>query len=143
MKANNIALKAIIPLIAIDRHIEKRKEEYYVVLNRCSDGIFKHDPREYKIEHFLKFMLKVTKEALDDVRVCYQRFVNIQKLSESASTIYNCFQNFPETRLTNQKIQAETKLPRRTVAYCLAQLLEVGLLQKYGEGAGVRYQIIF
>ena len=143
LQANNIALKALIPLIAIDRHIEKRKEEYYVVLNRCSDGIFRNDPREYKIEHFLKFMLKVTKEALNDVSIYYQKFVNTNKLSESAITIYNCFQNFPETRLTNQKIQEETKLPRRTVAYCLAQLVEVGLLQKYGKGAGVRYQIIF
>lgn len=143
LQANNLALKAIVPLIAIDRHIEKRKEEYYLVLNRCSDGIFKHNAKDYHIGHFLKFMLKVTKEALNDVHTYNQRFVNIKKLSESARIIYNCFQNFPEMRLTNQKIQAETKLPRRTVAYCLAHLLDAGLVQKYGDGAGIRYQMTF
>lgn len=39
--------------------------------------------------------------------------------------------------------QQDTKLPRRTVAYCLAQLLELGLIQRYGNGAGIRYQMTF
>ena len=133
----------ILPLIAIDRHIEKRKEEYYTCLNRCSEGVFKQNPQEYTMSYFLKFMLKVTKEALGDVALYAQRFANIMKLSESASLIYTCFQHFPELRLTNQKIQEETKLSRRTIAYCLAQLLERDLIQKYGEGAGIRYQMTF
>ena len=143
LQANNHALNSLVPLIALDRHIEKRKEEYYLTLNRCSDGIFKQNAKEYKMEYFLRFMLRAANDALGDVRVYHQRFINIKKLSESASTVYSCFQNFPEIRLTNQKICQETKLPRRTVAYCLAQLVEMGLVQKYGEGAGVRYQITF
>lgn len=142
-QANHIALNSIIELIAIDRHIERKKEEYYLTLNRCSQGVFKQDPKAYELEHFLNFMIKVVRDALQDIKLYHQRFLNIQKLSESALSIYTCFQNFPEVRLTNQKICSETNLPRRTVAHNLSQLVTLRLIQKYGAGAGVRYQITF
>lgn len=69
-------------------------------------------------------MLKVTKDALKDVYVYHERFVNISKLSTKSKIIYDCFEHFPEIRLTNQKIQNETKLSRRTVYYCLSKLLK-------------------
>lgn len=143
LQADHAALNTIVPLIAIDRHIEKRKEEYYLALNRCSQGVFKQNPKEYQMEHFLKFMLKAVHDALGDMRVYYQRFINIKNLSESATTVYSCFQDFPELRLTNQIITEKTQLPRRTVAYSLAQLVESRLIQRYGKGAGVRYQVTF
>lgn len=143
LQANHTSFNTLIPLIAIDRHIETRKEEYYLTLNRCSDGVYKQDPTEYHMGYFLKFMLKVMEEALGDVRLYYQRFRHIQMLSQSAARVYECFQNFPEVRLNNLKIVEETQLPRRTVAYCLTQLVDLGLIQKYGIGAGVRYQMVF
>jgi Fic family protein len=143
LQANHVALKQVVPLIAIDRHIERRKEEYYFTLNRCSNGLFQENPKDYQIVHFFRFMLKVLYDALKDVTIYHQRYVDIQKLSESAHKVYNCFQNFPELRLVNKKIAMETQLPSRTVAYCLAQLTDLGLIQKYGNGAGVRYQMTF
>ena len=46
-------LSSITPYLAIDRHIEKNKEEYYLVLRKCSDGKFSQDTSSYKIEYFL------------------------------------------------------------------------------------------
>lgn len=143
LQSNQEFMKSIIPLIAIDRHIEKYKEEYYVTLNKCSDGIYQQDPKRYKIQYFLNFMIKIVKEALGDVEIYHQRFINIQKLSEASSIIYECFKNYPEMRLTNKKIAEQTNISKRTIAYGLNQLLEYKLIQKYGQGAGTRYQMTF
>ena len=143
LQSNQDTLKTVIPLIAIDRQIEKHKEEYYFTLNKCSDGIYRSDPKNYKIHYFLRFMIKMASNALDDVETYHQRFIGIQKLSEASSSIYECFKSYPEIRLTNQKIVEETGLPSRTVTYGLNQLLEYNLIQRYGQGSGTRYQMTF
>ena len=129
--------------LAIDRYIEKHKEEYYYVLNRCSDGVFRQNPEEYNIQYFLKFMIKVLKEALEGVKLLKEKFKNEKELSESTSLVLKCFRNFPEVRLTTGKIIEETGLERRTVIRNLNILVNGRLIQKYGKGAGTRYQITF
>jgi Fic family protein len=143
LQSKQEAFKTVVPLIAIDRQIEKHKEEYYLTLNRCSNGVYQDDPRQYKIHYFLKFMLKMVREALKDIEIYHHRFIKIQQLSEASSKIYECFRNYPEIRLTNRKILEQTGLPKRTIAYGLKQLLDYGLIQKYGQGAGTRYQMTF
>ena len=95
------------------------------------------------MDHFLRFMLKVFKDAVHDIQFYHQRFLNIKKLSDSALSVFECFQNFPELKLTNKTIQNKTGFPRRTIAYCLNQLIDYKLIQKYGEGAGRKYQVTF
>lgn len=136
-------LKTIVPLIAIDRQIEKHKEEYYFTLNRCSDGVYRSNPKDYKIHYFLKFVIKMIGHSLKDIETYHERYMNIQKLSKASSCIYECFKNYPEIRLASQKIVQETGLSKRTVVYGLNQLFEYHLIQRYGQGAGTRYQMTF
>jgi Fic family protein len=143
LQSNQEMLKSIVPLIAIDRQIEKNKEDYYSTLNRCSNGMYRPDPTQYKIHYFLTFMMKMIREALGDIDIYHQRFIGIKQLSEASSKIYECFKNHPEIRLTNKKIAEQTNMPPRTIAYSLRQLLECGLVQKYGQGSGTRYQMTF
>lgn len=143
LQSKDKAIAEVIPYIAIDRHIERHREEYYLVLNKCSQGEYKRDAADYRMDYFLKFMLRVIKESLSDIDVYYQRYKAIRTLSESASQIYECFKNYPELRLTRQKIAELTKLPSRTITYSLTQLTELSLIQRYGQGAGVRYQLTF
>ena len=143
LQSNQNILKALVPLIAMDRQIEKHKQDYYLTLNRCSQGVYQSDPRHYEIHYFLKFMLKIIRFSLNDIEIYYQRYMNIQKLSEAAALIYECFKNYPEIRLTTQKIMEETSLSRRTIVYGLNQLQDYNLIQKYGQGAGTRYQMTF
>ncbi|MEI8321447.1 MAG: Fic family protein [Alphaproteobacteria bacterium] len=143
LQSNDNAIAGVIPYIAIDRHIEKHREEYYAVLNKCSNGIYHQDPRKYQMEYFLRFMIKILQKSLGDIDVYYSRYAAISLLSEGASKIYECFKNYPELRLTRQEIVKITGLPIRTVGYGLSQLTETTLIQRYGQGAGVRYQITF
>jgi Fic family protein len=129
--------------LSIDRYIEKHKEEYYFVLNRCSDGKFKQNPHEYKISFFLKFMIKVLQEAIEGIDICKQKFRKERGLHESAALVLQCFKNHPEVRLTTAKIIEQTGLARRTIVYGLNTLLELQLIQKYGKQTSARYQLTF
>lgn len=129
--------------LAIDRFVEKHKQEYYFTLNRCSEGKFRPDPKDYNIEYFLIFMIKVLKEAIENISTLRERYRKERLLSPSASKVFDCFKEFPEIRLTPKKIEENTKIPQRTITYCLNDLLKKNLIQKYGQGAGTRYQLVF
>jgi len=53
LQSNDKGLKSTTPYISIDRQIEKHKEEYYLVLRKCSGGKFLNNPSKYKYEYFL------------------------------------------------------------------------------------------
>jgi Fic family protein len=129
--------------LSIDRYIEKHKEEYYFILNRCSDGKFKQDPNDYKIGYFLKFMIKILSEAIQGISVARQKFRSEQQLHESAVLVLQCFKDYPEIRLTTGKIIEQTELPRRTIVYALNTLLDLKLIQKQGKQTSARYQLTF
>jgi Fic family protein len=129
--------------LPIDRFIEKHKDEYYFVLNKSSKGSFEQDPTKYKIEYFLKFMLKIIEESLGNIETCRNRYNAEKSLSKSAIQVLKCFQEYPEIRLSTGVIVEKTKLPRRTVEFSLKTLLDNSLLQRYGKGGGVRYQLTF
>jgi len=143
LQSPDTPIATLAPYLAIDRQIEKHRAEYYAVLNRCSGGQFKLDPQQYHIEHFMQFMLKVLNEALEDIDFYHNQYVAKQKLSQSASTVLTCFKEHPEIRLTTKLICTQTHLPRRTVINALNALLAGQFIQRYGQGAGVRYQLLF
>ncbi len=134
---------SLAPYLAIDRYIEVHKTEYYYVLNKCSNGQFEQNPANYHIEYFFMFMLKILKEALDEIPRSKRRFDAIQELSPSATLVLDCFRENPEIRLTNKGITESTSLPRRTINSALSALLREQLIQSYGKGRGVRYQLLF
>jgi Fic family protein len=68
--------------IAIDRYVEKYKEEYYFVLNLCSEDQFKENPEDYKIQYFLKFMLKILRRLIGGIAMYRKKFQSEQKLSK-------------------------------------------------------------
>lgn len=137
------SISSVVPYLAIDRHIEKHKADYYLVLQQCSDGIFNPDSTEYKMEVFIKYMIRVLSEALDDIELFLKKFAAITSLSVAATQVLSCFKEHPEIRLNTQKICEALKIPRRTVVNALNTLLGIGLIQKYGKGAGTRYQLVF
>lgn len=82
-------------------------------------------------------LIKVLEESLADVDVYRRRFKATNDLSPAAQTVYRCFGEFPEKRVSAQEVCRETRLPRRTVVYSLSALTRLGLLQKFGKGRGV------
>lgn len=87
----NIAIKTVAPYLSIDREIEKRKEEYYFTLNRCSNGQFRQDAKEYKIEHFCAFMIKVMNAAVSNIDLYYKKYLDKKSLSKTTNNVITIF----------------------------------------------------
>jgi len=143
MQSPDEEISYLAPFLAIDRHIERHRAEYYAVLNQCSDGQFKTNSEEYEMGFFLKFMIKTLTLSLRAIPALKERHSIVSSLSGSTSKVLECFKDTPEERLRTQEISTSTDLPRRTVIYALNKLLKHGLIQKYGQGSGTRYQLVF
>lgn len=143
LQSNDQHLMAITPYIAIDRHIEQNKAQYYKVLHECSEGKFHTDPREYRYDKLARFFINMLTSAISDIDIYRSRYANLQRLSENALTILNVFKASPEKRLKVADIEQSTNIPRRTIQYTLKTLTEKQFLQKLGSGPGSRYQLVF
>ena len=143
LQSDDKYLKAVTPYVAIDKHIEQNRSLYYTTLQQCSEGKFHENPRQYKIEPLAWFFIKILRSSLSDIEVYRKRYEQLQKLSESALVVLNCFKSSPEKRLKVSDIQKDTRLPRRTAQYALQTLTKKAFIQKLGQGAGTRYQLIF
>jgi len=143
LQSDDKYLKEISPYIAIDRHIEQNRSLYYTTLHQCSEGKFHDDPKKYKIEPLAWFFIKILRSSLADIEVYRNRYAELQKFSESALAVLNCFKSSPEKRLKVSDIEKDTGLPRRTVQYALQTITKKAFIQKLGQGAGTGYQLIF
>ncbi len=137
-------LNFVAPYLAIDRQIEKSRAEYYIVLRQCSGGIFRQDPKDYHIEYFLNFMLKMVERSLQqDIDYYQTKYSSYLDLGEKTKQVLQCFREHPETRLKSGQIATFIQIPRRTVTRALEDLARANFIQKMGQGAGVHYQLIF
>jgi len=136
-------LETVAPYVAIDRHIEKNKAHYYLVLHQCSGGKYQQDASRYHYEPLCRFFLKILADALVDIDTYREKYAHLQALSETALEVLGCFKTSPERRLQVATIESMTAFPRRTIQYALKTLAEQRFLQRLGKGAGSRYQLIF
>lgn len=144
LQSGDDPLKRILPHVAIDRHIERQKEEYYSVLRRCSDGKYSQNPADYRLELFLKFMLKMAREAFsNDIDFYANKHERSTRLSGAQEKVLACFKEHPEERLGLKEVVAAVGIPRRTAIHALGALVEGGFLQKVGSGPARRYQLTF
>jgi Fic family protein len=117
LQCQSPSIKTVVRYLAIDRAVEKHKEQYYSVLNRCSEGEYKQNPLDYHMEYFLLFMVKVLTESLEGISVYRKRYDAQKRLSSSALQILACFKDYPEVRLSTSALMKYTQMPRRTVIY--------------------------
>ena len=143
MHGDDPALQKMMHYISIDRQIERHKMLYYTALQQASNGYYQSDPSDYHLESLAWFFLKMMDQALGDIDMLRKRYTAMQRLSESATRILDCFRSAPEKRLTPADIMTETKIVRRTVQNALRALVEAGFVQRLGAGRGTRYQLIF
>ncbi|MEA3546854.1 MAG: Fic family protein [Thermodesulfobacteriota bacterium] len=143
LQSDDKYLCRIVPYLAIDRQIEKNKALYYKVLHQASKGEFFQDYKRYHYNSLARFFIRIMENGLQDIVVYRTRYANLQKLSESARRVLDCFKSSPEKLLKVSDIERQTALPRRTIQYNLKKMKDMDFLQHLGSGAGSRYQLIF
>jgi Fic family protein len=143
LQADDPDFARVVRFISIDRQIERHRPLYYAVLHQVSLGCFREDPRLYQYEPLAVFFLHMLENALADISLLRRRYAALQRLSESAVKVLDCFKSAPERRLHVADLVSETRLVRRTVQNVLVGLTAAGLLQRQGAGPATRYQLIF
>lgn len=144
LQSPDTRLANVIPYLALDRHIEIHRSEYYLALRRCSDGQFRQDPKEYHIKYFFDFMLARLEQSLqNDIDHYHKKYRLFLELSPALQKVLATFREHPEHRLKTKDIEKYTQLPRSTIIYALSELSQRGFLQRLGRAAGTHYQILF
>ena len=143
LHAGDKYLEGVVPYMAIDRHIEQNRAQYYSVLHQASEGKYQPDPHAYHYAGLVAFFLRIFASALQDIRVYQERFRSLNELSEAGVKVLACFKSLPERQLKVAEIEAHTKLPRRTIQFALKKLTTAGFLQRQGKAAGARYRLVF
>ena len=87
----------------------------------------------------------ITEAAMCDLVAWYANTYQTgsRSIAVSCENVFACFKEHPEIRLSRHALVEMTKLPERTVTRSLSILSKEKFIQKYGQGAGVRYQLIF
>ena len=143
MNADDTALRQAVRYVSIDRQIERHRAIYYTTLRQTSEGRYRAEAQEYNLEPLAWFFAKMLRLALADVPLLRGRYAALQRLSESATRVLDCFKQSPEKRLQVAELVTETGLVRRTVQNSLVSLINAKLLQRLGSGPASRYQLIF
>ncbi|MGL4427102.1 MAG: Fic family protein [Alphaproteobacteria bacterium] len=143
MQGDDPALKQVVRFISIDRQIERNRPLYYSALRHVSGGYYRSNLEDYNLEPLAWFFLKMTQNALDDVKLLRKRYAAMIRLSEGAHKVLACFKSSPEKRLGLFELVQETGLARRSVQNALVRLVKTGFLQRLGAGPSSRYQLIF
>ena len=133
----------VVPFVALDRIIEKTRNQYYLVLRKCSDGEFSVDPKTYKIQYFLDYMIKLLLESVDNLHYYAKKYDNYIQLAETSLKILTFFKERPEHSIQTQDIFQKLNIPKRTIQYSLNQLIKFEFLQKFGKGPASRYKLVF
>ena len=89
----------IIPLIAIDRQIERTRTQYYSVLRQVSEGQFNINPNKYNYIPFLRYMISMMRESLKNIDFYSGKYEKLNGLSQTNLRILNLFKDRPEETL--------------------------------------------
>jgi Fic family protein len=141
--SKDTCFKEVIPYIAMDRLIEQTRSKYYLVLRKCSGGVFNTNPKAYKYEYFLNYMIDILDKSLDNLTYYSNKYDSYNGLSETAHDILQCFKSEPEKFLQTKDIIRITGISRRTIIYTLNTLKVKQFIQQSGKGAGSRYKLVF
>lgn len=136
-------ISSIAPYLNIDRHIEKNREEYYLVLRQCSGGYFSQNSSDYNYKPLLDFKMKIIHAALKDIQFYRERYGRLIKLNLSSRMILDVFKDQAKYRMNAGEITEYVALPRRTVNDSLNKLVEEKFISRLGVGKGTYYQLNF
>ncbi|MFC1478824.1 Fic family protein [Candidatus Margulisiibacteriota bacterium] len=143
MNSEDEYLAGVIPYIALDRNIEQTRAEYYLVLRKCSGGIFHSDPKKYKYGYLLNYMLNMFAKSMANIVHYAEKYDRCKALTETDLKVLGCFKEEPERNLQTKELVESLSIPRRTAIYSLNKLVKGQFLQTTGKGPSLKYKLTF
>lgn len=120
-----------IEYISFEHEIEMRKKDYYRALRNCQARRPNEDITEW-IDFFLSSLINLTRKLSKKLEISQS------DLSPKQKSIFIFISNNPESK--TGEIVESVGIPRATVKRILNALIESGLIEKNGKGAGTNYR---
>jgi len=118
--------------ISFEHEIEKRKKKYYQALRNCQVKRPNED-----ITEWIEFFLDSLKNLINKLNKKLE--ISDSDLSPKQKNVYIFICNNPESKIS--KISEGSQVPRATLKRIIKTLIEKGMIEKNGKGAGTNYRM--
>jgi len=123
-----------IQYVSFEHEIESRKTEYYKVLRSCQA----QRPNE-EVTDWVLFFLDALKNIQSQLMIKLEQSGTESQLAPREKAIITIISNNPGSK--SGEIAEKLSIPNPTVKRILAELVEKGLIAKYGRGRSTNYSI--
>lgn len=128
---------AYAPYVSLDEIIEGRKEKYYLALRATQKN---HKTNHEDISPWLEFFLDALLEQADLAGKLMNSEQPEKLLSERQEIVYSFFEEGNSLSVSDIDSLLQGAIPLVTIKQALRRLVELGLLERQGQGRGVRYR---
>lgn len=128
---------AYVPYVALDEIIEAKKDQYYLAL-RATQG--KHKTDDEDITPWVDFLLDVLLEQVASAKQLMESEQPERLLSEKQSIVFALFTADEFLSVSEIDRQLKGSVPQVTIKQALSRLVALRLIERIGQGRGVRYR---
>lgn len=128
---------AYIPYVSLDEIIENRKEAYYMALRATQK---KHKTKSEDITPWLVFFLDSLLEQVESAKKIMNEGQPEKLLSERQERIFALFSQEEVLSVSQIDILLKKTVPQATIKQALKRLVDLGMIERLGQGRGVRYK---
>lgn len=125
-----------IPYVSLDEIIEQTKTDYYLALRATQKN---HKTDHEDISPWVNYILTVLLKQTDDARKIMNEDQPEKLLSEKQKEIFDLFVDEKAMGVAEISMLLKGSIQRETIKQVLYRLVELKLLERIGQGRGVRY----
>lgn len=137
---NLLLLKAgysYIPYVSLDEIIEDHKNDYYLALRQTQKN---HNTKKEDITPWANFLLEMLLIQTQKAKEIMDKKQPEKLLSEKQELIFALFKDNQILAVAEIFKKLKNKVPKVTIKQALSRLVVLGLLERLGQGRGIRYQ---
>lgn len=126
-----------VPYVSLDDIIEDRKDNYYLALRATQKN---HHTDHENITPWLEFLLDTLVTQAETAKQLMNSEQPEKLLSERQEQVFNVFQNEEILGVAEIDKRLSNRVPQVTIKQALARLVGLRLVERIGQGRGVRYK---
>lgn len=125
-----------VPYSSMESIIERNKDAYYLALRRTQETLEQHNP---DWQPWLQFFIRTLKSQKDHLAVKMAKNKGWEGLPTDSVKILDYLSR--QGRITMRQAEVETQTPRATLKLRFKDLMDKGLVARYGKGRGTWYAL--
>lgn len=123
--------------ISLDEVIEDHKNDYYLALRQTQKN---HGTNKEDLTPWVNFLLEMLLIQTQKAKEIMQKKQPEKLLSEKQELIFSFFKANENLAVADIDKKLKNKIPRASIKQALYRLVDLGLIERLGQGRGSRYQ---